>query len=122
MFENGAFFLNKRDLQDDSAEGASNNISTERFQISLPKIEFSRQDLSDDDFLWYCTVCGIQFLVMIIMIAIYRSNYLNKITADRVEKELEREDKKQKLAAIKMGFTSKEKEIQEEIQHEQEMF
>ena len=120
MFENGVFFLNKRDLQNEASEVEA-NISADRFQVSLPKIEFSRQDLSDEDFIWYCTVCGIQFLVMIIMIAIYRSNYLNKITADRVEKELEREDKKQKLAAIKMGITSKEKEIQEEIQHEQEM-
>ena len=74
-------------------------------------------DMSSNDLLMYCLIIGCQFLTIILLCCAFRSKYLNHLSLERIERELERQDRKHDEQAIKYGFKDPVAEALEERDH-----
>ena len=52
------------------------------------------KDLSEGDLFLYCFVLAIQLFLVICLCCVHRSKYLNELSLERIERELEKQDRK----------------------------
>ena len=62
--------------------------------VSLTIPDVVMGDMTENDLLQYCMIIGIELGVMILLCCVHRSRYLNDISLERIERELERQDRR----------------------------
>ena len=71
---------------------SKDNQDSKTVSLTIPDVV--TEDISEAELIKYSIILGAQFAVIVCLCCIQRSAYLNKLSAERIERALERQDKK----------------------------
>ena len=92
--------LNRSEAADEN--GAQPEPGASTVSLTLPSVVMN--DLSQGDLVLYLLVISIQVCLVVCLCCVHRSKYLNVVSLDRIERELERQDRKHDQQAIQLGL------------------
>ena len=78
-------------------------------------------DMTEEDLVTYSIILAAEFVTIVFLCCVHRSRYLNEITMERIEKELERQDRKHDQKAIQLGIKDPLADALEEREHKAKM-